>query len=86
MANAAIVRHIDRNNVSIKAAENYTVAVFNVRNGREIDAFVTADDGSETIRLRLEGPTEAIGVVIEYSEHANETIIRYVERKCPTTK
>jgi hypothetical protein len=79
-----VVRHIDKNNVSIRAAEGYTVTVFNVVNGRYVEAVVTPANGEETIILRFEGPSESVGIVIEHDEHANETLIRYVERKCPT--
>lgn len=51
----ATVRHITRDHVRITPAAGYSVVVFKTI-GRDLDAIVAADDGGETIRLRIEAP------------------------------
>jgi hypothetical protein len=73
----AVVRHIDRNHVTIAPATGYSVVLFNLTDGN-VEAIVAADDGSETIRLLVAGPeanqtmsiqTDKSGVVdIVYAE------------------
>lgn len=51
----AVVRHINRNHVTIAPAHGYSVTVFNLAEGT-VEAIICADDGTETIRLLVAGP------------------------------
>jgi hypothetical protein len=72
------VRHLDKNTVVISPAPGWSVTIFNVSEGKFIDAFVT--DGSETIKLSLEGPDLAYGVKVQHDETTGETHVIYVEK------
>lgn len=76
--NAATVRHISKNKVVIRPAKGWDVTVFNIKDGKFIEALVT--DGEETIRLRLEGPDESMGIKVNHQDWNNETHIEYVEK------
>lgn len=80
MANAATVRHVNKNLVLIAPAEGYTVTIFNITDGKHIEAFVVSDDGEESFRIRLEGPDASHGVKIKYFDDSRETQIEYVEK------
>lgn len=75
---ATTVRHINKNTVVITPAPGFTVTIFNITEGKFIDALVT--DGTETIKLTLEGPDLAYGVTISHDEDTNETRIIYAEK------
>lgn len=51
----ATVQHISRDRVHIKPAKGFEVAIFTMPGG-EIEALVTALDGSESARLKVEAP------------------------------
>lgn len=52
---SATVRHLTKNHVTIAPERGYSVTLFNLTGGN-VEAIVTADDGSETIRLLVVGP------------------------------
>lgn len=52
---SATVRHLTKNHVTIAPERGYTVTLFNLVGGN-VEAIVSADDGSETIRLLVAGP------------------------------
>lgn len=60
----ASVRHLTKDHIRITPAAGYSVTVFNVHNGK-IEAIVSADDGSETIRLLIEAPAPGKAVALE---------------------
>jgi len=70
------VRHLDRNTVVITPAPGWTVTIFDISDGKFIDACVT--NGDETIKLTLEGPDESNGVKINHDDATNETRVVYV--------
>jgi hypothetical protein len=72
------VRHIDKNTVVITPAPGWEVVIFDVSDGKFIDALVT--DGSETIKLTLEGPDESMGIQIQHDDKTNETRVLYMEK------
>ena len=80
MANAATVRHLSKSHVVIKPAKGYTVTIFNITEGKHIEAFVVSDDGEDSFRIRLEGPDDSQGVKINHIDYCNETHIEYVEK------
>jgi predicted RNA methylase len=51
----ASVRHITKHHAQIRAEPGYGIALFTMK-GQDIEAIVTALDGSETILLRVEAP------------------------------
>lgn len=53
--NAATVRHLNANHVTISPSKHYSVVMFNLTDGN-VEALVAADDGDETIRLLIAGP------------------------------
>jgi hypothetical protein len=68
---AATVRHVSKNHVTMTPGKGYSITLFNIKGGT-VEAFVSADDGGETIRLLVAGPqpgqmisimTDRIGVV-----------------------
>lgn len=74
----AVVRHVTRDHVTIAPRDGYSVVTFNIRAGTAIEAIVTADDGSETVRLLVAGPTPDQTVSIERAKTApNITNIYY---------
>lgn len=54
-ASPVTVRHVSKNHVVIAPATGYSVVLFNLTDGN-VEAIVSADDGSETIRLLVAGP------------------------------
>ncbi len=74
----ASVRHVTKNHVVIVCSVGYKVAVFNISESRQAEAIITADDGSETIRLHLEGPTDTQGIQIDGDDRVMH--ITYVEK------
>jgi hypothetical protein len=64
MANTT-VRHINRDHIIITPGKGYSVTVFKLGgNGGDLEALVSADDGSETIRLLVAGPRADQAMVI----------------------
>lgn len=78
---SATVRHLTKNHVTIAPERGYSVTLFNLVGGN-VEAIVSANDGSETIRLLVVGPgpaqtlsitTDASGVVnFVYAETEEE--------------
>jgi len=60
------VRHLSKDHLMISPAPGYSVTVFNLKGGN-IEAIVAADDGTETIRLLVAGPTENQDLALQYS-------------------
>jgi hypothetical protein len=62
-APVAVVRHIDKNHVTIAPARGYRVIVFSLRDG-SVEAVLASDDGSETSRLLVAspGPTQNMAI------------------------
>lgn len=52
---SATVRHLTRDHVTIAPERGYSVTLFNLVGGN-VEAIVSADDASETIRLLVVGP------------------------------
>jgi hypothetical protein len=77
-ASKTAVFHVDRNTVVIAPAPGWTVTIFNITEGKFIDALVT--DGEETIKLSLEGPDASMGVVVSHDDETNQTRVTYVEK------
>lgn len=75
---AVTVRHVSKSKVVIRAAKGWEVTVFNVTDGKHIEALAT--DGDETIRIRLEGPDDSHGVKVNHHDYDRETVIEYVEK------
>jgi len=73
------VRHVSKNRVTITCAANYSVTLFNLRDGN-VEAIVTADDGSETIRLLVAGPTPTQTMSITNNESGITDIV-YAEKQ-----
>jgi len=53
---SATVRHQTKNHVTITPERGYSVVLFNLAEGSDVEAFVASDDGEETIRLLIAGP------------------------------
>lgn len=51
----ASVKHLSKDHVRIEPGPGWSVVIFNC-GSFNVEAVVTADDGSETIRLRVEPP------------------------------
>lgn len=75
----ATVRHISRDHITIAPAKGYSVTVWSVTD-TDLEAFVTADDASETIRLRLELPGPGRTVAIKRHEPTGITDVIYAEK------
>jgi hypothetical protein len=78
MIPSATVRHLTRNHVTIAPAEGYGVTMFNLTDGN-IEAIVTADDGSETIRLLVAGPGPNQTMAIRTDKRSGIVDIIYAE-------
>ena len=57
------VQHITKNLVVITPAKGYSVITITLADGN-VEALVAADDGSETIRLLVAGPTSDQEMII----------------------
>lgn len=77
--NPATVRHIDKDHVTISPAEGYSVTVFTVSDGA-VEACVTADDGSETIRLLIAAPEPGRAMQIKKHEPSGVVDITYSDK------
>jgi hypothetical protein len=64
VSNIVNVRHITKNHVRIVTAPGYSVVVFNIADG-SVEAIVAADDGSETVRLKVEAPEPGLRLGIK---------------------
>jgi hypothetical protein len=73
------VRHQSSRHVIIAPADGWEVTIFNIADGKFIDALVT--DGDETIKVSLEGPDESTGVVVRHDSVTNETHVKYVVKR-----
>jgi hypothetical protein len=73
------VRHVSRNHVVISPATGYSVVVFNIAAGADLEAIVISDDGMETIRLLVAGPEAHQTMGIKTNEFGVVDII-YTEK------
>lgn len=72
--NAATVRHINKDHITISPATGYSVTLFNIIGTTgSVEAIVAADDGSETIRLLVAAP-EA-GRLMQIKKHEPTGIV-----------
>jgi len=71
----ATVKHLTKNHVQITPAEGYSVILMG-KSGN-LEAIVAADDGSETIRLRIE--PAAAGYTMSAKVGYRVVDIRYLE-------
>lgn len=76
----AVVRHINRDLITIAPAEGFSVTVFNVADAH-IEALVAADDGSETIRLLVEAPGPKRTMSIKRHAPTGIVNIEYADKK-----
>lgn len=75
------VRHITKDHILITPAKGYSVTTFNIgAPGNDVEAFVLADDGSETIRLLIAGPAADQTMAI-HTEEDGVVSIRYYSKK-----
>lgn len=74
----ATVKHITKDHVRISPSPGYSVTLFTPHNG-QIEACVTADDGSETIRLRVDAPAPGRMIGYTVGEH-REVDIKYTDK------
>jgi hypothetical protein len=75
-----IVRHISKNVVTICASEEYSITLFKLKDGN-VEAALAANDGSETIRLLIAGPTSSQTISIETHKPTGVVTIKYEERR-----
>ena len=64
----ATIRHMSKDHVTISTVRGFTVTTFTLSEGN-VEAVVTADDGSETIRLLVAGPGPHQTMSISTDEH-----------------
>lgn len=76
----ATVRHVSKDHVTIHAGPGYTVTIFSVGD-TEVEAVVAADDGQETIRLKLALPGD--GRTMEIKRHPPTGIIDIIYKDKP---
>lgn len=74
---AAIARHISKNHVNIIASPGYHMVLFTLKDGN-VEAVVAADDGSETIRLLVAGPSPTQHMAIKNTPEGVD--IMYAEK------
>jgi len=73
---STIVRHVDKDHVVITPGKGYSVAVFNIgKIGGDLEAVVVADDGSDTIRLLVAGPTPDQHMAIRTNDDGSVSIL-----------
>jgi hypothetical protein len=58
-----VVKHISKNHIRITPSDGWSVTMFNVAD--TVEAFVSSDDGMETLRLHFERPGVGQTVVIK---------------------
>lgn len=73
------VRHVSKNVVTIVTAAGYRVTLFNLSDGK-VEAVVSADDGSETIRLLVAGPSPSQTMAIKTDKATGVITISYGEK------
>jgi hypothetical protein len=71
----AIVSHISRDQVHIQPEKGYMVAIFTVGSGSDIEATVLAEDGSETVRLKIDAPPPGRKVRIRNNDDGSFDVI-----------
>jgi hypothetical protein len=80
----ATVRHVNKDHITISPAKGYSVTVFNVEGDGNIEALVTANDGSETIRLLVAAPGKGRSLKIE--KHEPTGIVNLIYKDIPRAK
>lgn len=73
------VRHINKNHVTISASSEYSVVLFKLTGGN-VEAVVTANDGSEAIRLLISGPDPDQELTIKTHKPTGIIDILYTEK------
>jgi hypothetical protein len=79
--NPATVRYISKDHITISPAKGYSVTLFNVVEGSAVEAIVTADDGSETIRLLVAAPEP--GRFMQIKKHEPTGIVNIIYQDKP---
>lgn len=74
------VRHINKNHVTISASSAYSVVLFTLKDGN-VEAVVTANDGSEAIRLLISGPGPNQELTIKPHKPTGIVDIIYTEKR-----